>query len=56
MANSPATNHKQAIAAARTRRENSLFGCPHQRHVALATVRGFPQPEQVVTRRIHVPF
>lgn len=36
--------------------ENNVFGCPHHKHDALATVAGLPQAEQTFTRRIEVFF
>jgi hypothetical protein len=36
--------------------ENKVFGCPHHRHDALATLVGLPHAEQTFARRIEVFF
>jgi hypothetical protein len=36
--------------------ENNVFGCPHHKHDALATVVGLPHAEQTFARRIEVFF
>jgi hypothetical protein len=37
-------------------KDNNFFGCPHHRHVALATVAGLPHAEQTFARRIEMFF
>ena len=38
-----------AFNGAKRRPENNLFGCPHHKHLTLATVVGLPQAEQTLT-------
>jgi hypothetical protein len=48
-------SHAAFIAATR-RPENNVFGCPHHKHEALATLVGLPHAEQTFARRIEVFF
>jgi hypothetical protein len=45
-----------ALTVARRRPENIIFGWPHHKHEALATVVGLPQAEQTFARRIELFF
>ena len=45
-----------AFNVATRRPEKSFFGCPHHKHLTLATVVGFPQAEQTLTCRMKVVF
>jgi hypothetical protein len=45
-----------AFSLAASRPKNNVFGCPHHRHDALATVSGLPQAEQTFTCRIELFF
>jgi hypothetical protein len=41
-----------AFNIATRRPENNFFGCPHHKHVTLATLSGLPHAEQTFTCRI----
>jgi hypothetical protein len=41
-----------AFSIAPKRPENNFFGCPHHKHVTLATLCGLPHAEQTFTCRI----
>ena len=41
-----------AFKVAARRPENNFFGCPHHKHVTLATLCGLPHAEQTFTCRI----
>jgi hypothetical protein len=45
-----------AFNIAARRPENNFFGCPHHKHVTLATLCGLPHAEQTFTCRIEVSF
>jgi hypothetical protein len=52
LTSSPIIESTAAFKAARRLPENNFFGCPHHKHVALATVAGLPHAEQTFARRI----
>jgi hypothetical protein len=52
----PITETNAAFNVGRRFPENSLFGCPHHKHLTLATVVGLPQAEQTLTFRIEGIF
>ncbi len=45
-----------AFNVATRRPENNLFGCPHHKHLTLATVVGLPQVEQTLACRMEGVF
>lgn len=45
-----------AFNVATRRPENNLFGCPHHKHLTLATVVGLPQAEQTLACRMEGVF
>src|SRR6202021_780648 len=48
----PIPESTPAFNAAARRPENNFFGCPHHKHVTLATLCGLPHAEQTFTCRI----
>ena len=56
VARNPIMESHAAFNVATRRPENSFFGCPHHKHLTLATVVGLPQAEQTLTCRMEVVF
>ena len=52
----PIMESNAAFNVATRRPENNLFGCPHHKHLTLATVVGLPQVEQTLACRMEGVF
>jgi hypothetical protein len=52
----PIMKSHAAFNVATSRPESNVFGCPHHKHDALATLVGLPHAEQTFARRIEVFF
>jgi hypothetical protein len=50
------TIKSNAVFNVATRLPENVFGCPHHKHDALATLAGLPHAEQTFARRIKVFF
>ena len=56
LARNPIMESNAAFNVATRWPENNLFGCPHHKHLTLATVVGLPQAEQTLACRMEGVF